>query len=61
MKTSRFSDSQILAMLKQAEAGTQVPEICREQGISLILPRFHRHPVKRLFSDPEESYENEQT
>lgn len=27
----------------------------------LILPRFHRHPVKRLFSDPEESYENEQT
>lgn len=34
MKTSRFSDSQILAILKQAEAGTPVPEICREHGIS---------------------------
>ncbi len=34
MKTSRFSDSQILAILKQAEAGTPVPEICREYGIS---------------------------
>ncbi|CAD6874733.1 Transposase, IS3/IS911 family [Methylomonas fluvii] len=34
MKTSRFSDSQILAILKQAEAGTPVPEICREHGVS---------------------------
>lgn len=34
MKTSRFSDSQILSILKQAEAGTPVPEICREIGIS---------------------------
>jgi putative transposase len=34
MKTSRFSDSQILSILKQAEAGTPVPEICREHGIS---------------------------
>jgi putative transposase len=34
MKTSRFSDSQILALLKQAEAGTPVPEICREHGVS---------------------------
>lgn len=34
MKNSRFSDSQILAILKQAEAGTPVPEICREHGIS---------------------------
>jgi hypothetical protein len=34
MKTSRFSDSQILAILKQAEASTPVPEICSEQGIS---------------------------
>jgi putative transposase len=33
MKTSRFSDSQILAILKQAEAGTPVPETCREHGI----------------------------
>ncbi len=34
MKTSRFSDSQILAILKQADAGTPVPEICREHGVS---------------------------
>jgi putative transposase len=34
MKTSRFSDHQILAILKQAEAGSPVPELCREHGIS---------------------------
>ena len=34
MKTSRFSDSQILTILKQAEAGSPVPELCREHGIS---------------------------
>lgn len=34
MKTSRFSDSQIIAILKQAEAGSPIPELCREHGIS---------------------------
>ena len=34
MKQSRFSDSQIIAILKQAEAGTPTPEVCREHGIS---------------------------
>ena len=34
MKTSRFSDSQIIAVLKQAEGGSPVPELCREHGIS---------------------------
>lgn len=34
MKKSRFTDSQIIAVLKQAEDGMPVPEICREQGIS---------------------------
>ena len=34
MKTSRFSDSKIMATLKQAEAGTPAPELCREHGIS---------------------------
>ncbi len=34
MKKSKFSDSQIMAILKQAEAGTPVPELCREHGMS---------------------------
>jgi len=34
MKTSRYSDSQILVILKQAESGTPVPALCREHGMS---------------------------
>ena len=34
MKRSRFSDSQIMAILKQAEGGTPVAELCREHGMS---------------------------
>jgi len=34
MKISRFTDSQILAILKQAEGGLPVPELCREHGMS---------------------------
>ena len=34
MKKSRFTDSQIMAVLKQAEAGTPVLDLCREHGIS---------------------------
>ena len=34
MKTSKFSDSQIMAILKQAEAGTPAPELCSAHGIS---------------------------
>jgi len=34
MKKSRFSDSQIIGVLKKAEAGIPVPELCREHGIS---------------------------
>ena len=34
MKTSRYSDSQILAIIKQAESGVPIPELCREHGMS---------------------------
>jgi len=34
VKKSRYTDGQILAILKQAEAGTPVPELCREHGMS---------------------------
>ena len=34
MKKSRYTDSQIIAILKQAEAGTPVPALCREHGMS---------------------------
>ena len=37
MRTSRYSDSQIMAILKQAEAGTPVPALCREHGMSSAL------------------------
>ena len=34
MKLSRFTDSQIMQILKQAEAGVLAPELCREHGMS---------------------------
>ena len=34
MKNSRYTDSQIISILKQAEAGAPVPELCREHGMS---------------------------
>lgn len=34
MKTTRFTESQIIAILKQAEAGSPVPALCREHGMS---------------------------
>ncbi len=34
MKNSRYSDSQILSILKQAKNGCKVPDLCREYGMS---------------------------
>jgi len=34
MKRSRFTDSQIMTILKQAENGLPVTELCREHGMS---------------------------
>lgn len=34
MKKSRFSEAKIMEILKQAEGGVSVPELCREHGMS---------------------------
>ena len=34
MRKSRYTESQIMAILKQNEAGVSVPDLCREHGMS---------------------------
>jgi putative transposase len=34
MKKSRFSESQIIRILKEADGGRKVADICREHGVS---------------------------
>ena len=34
MKTGRYSDAQIMGILKQAESGVLISELCREHGMS---------------------------
>ena len=34
MKTSRYTEAQIVAILRQAEPGVPVAELCREHGMS---------------------------
>jgi putative transposase len=34
MKQKRFSETEIMGILKQAEQGVAVPELCREHGMS---------------------------
>lgn len=34
MKKSKFTESQIISILKQQEAGAKVSDLCREHGIS---------------------------
>jgi putative transposase len=34
MKTSRYTEAQIISILRQAEGGVPVSELCREHGMS---------------------------
>lgn len=34
MKKKRFSEEQIIRMLKESEAGAKTPDLCRKHGIS---------------------------
>ena len=34
MKNGRYSDAQIMGILKQAESGVPISELCREHGMS---------------------------
>jgi transposase InsO family protein len=48
MKKSRFSDSQILAVLKQAESGVPVPELCREFATRWLWTYNNERPKMAL-------------
>ena len=54
MKTARYSDAQIMSILKQAEGGVPVSGLCREHGMSsanfaaVVKCLLHAHQHSQL-------------
>ena len=44
MKQSRFSEEQIIGILREQEAGIAVKELCRKHGVS--SPTFYKWKAK---------------
>ena len=44
MRKSRFSEEQIIGMLKEHEAGMKTAELCRKYGLS--QPTFYKYKAK---------------
>jgi putative transposase len=44
MKRSRFTEEQIIAVLREAESGTAVKDLCRRAGISTVT--FYKWKAK---------------
>jgi len=49
MKSSRFSEEQIIGILKQAQAGMKIVDLCRTHGISDVT--FYKWCNKNCAND----------
>jgi hypothetical protein len=54
MKKSKFTDSQIMDVVKRVEAGFGVPDICQEMGISTAT--FYNHSKMLMLKDLTEQF-----